>query len=96
MVVIPLPVAALSADRSNANERSWRIGIGRLVHAVLMITGAGGTALRPQPVGGLPAAVCDPKESHATDWLRTIPPRENSGNRDELPTQVGATVFFLC
>lgn len=57
---------------------------------------AGGVALPPQPVGGLPTAVCGPEGSHKDDCLRTIPPRENGGNMDVQQMQVGTTMLFPC
>ena len=57
---------------------------------------AGGIALPPQPVGGLPSAVCGPEGSHKDDCLRTIPPRENGGNMDVQQMQVGTTMLFPC
>ena len=57
---------------------------------------AGGIALAPQPIGGLPAAVCGPEGSHSADCLRTTPPRENGGNMDVQQTQVGTTMIFPC
>ncbi|MEM9222703.1 MAG: acetamidase/formamidase family protein [Pseudomonadota bacterium] len=56
----------------------------------------GGIALPPQPVGGLPAAVCGPDGSHKDQCLRTIPPRENGGNMDVQQMQVGTTLLLPC
>ena len=60
------------------------------------LAAAGGVALPPQPIGGLPADVCGPEGSHAQECLRTIPPRENGGNMDVQQMQVGTTMLFPC
>jgi formamidase len=57
---------------------------------------AGGVALPPQPIGGLPADVCGPNGSHADQCLRTIPPRENGGNMDIQQMQIGTTLLLPC
>ncbi|MEO0624809.1 MAG: acetamidase/formamidase family protein [Pseudomonadota bacterium] len=60
------------------------------------LAAVGGIALPPQPVGGLPSAVCGPEGSHKDTCLRTIPPRENGGNMDVQQMQVGTTLLLPC
>lgn len=60
------------------------------------LAAVGGIALPPQPVGGLPMAVCGPEGSHKDACLRTIPPRENGGNMDVQQMQVGTTLLLPC
>lgn len=60
------------------------------------LASVGGVALPPQPIGGLPAAICGPDGSHAEECLRTIPPRENGGNMDVQQMQVGTTILLPC
>jgi len=57
---------------------------------------AGGVVSPPQPIGGLPTAVCGPDGSHKDECLRTIPPRENGGNMDVQQMQIGTTILFPC
>ncbi len=60
------------------------------------LAAVGGIALPPQPVGGLPAAVCGPEGSHKDECLRTVPPRENGGNMDVQQMQIGTTLLLPC
>jgi len=57
---------------------------------------AGGVVSPPQPIGGLPTAVCGPDGSNKDECLRTIPPRENGGNMDVQQMQIGTTILFPC
>jgi len=57
---------------------------------------AGGVVSPPQPIGGLPTAVCGPEGSNKNECLRTIPPRENGGNMDVQQMQIGTTILFPC
>ncbi|MEO0821659.1 MAG: acetamidase/formamidase family protein [Pseudomonadota bacterium] len=60
------------------------------------LAAVGGIALPPQPIGGLPTAVCGPEGSHKDTCLRTIPPRENGGNMDVQQMQIGTTLLLPC
>ena len=56
----------------------------------------GGVALPPEPTGALPADLCGPDGSVASECLRTVPPRENGGNMDVQQMQVGTTILIPC
>ena len=60
------------------------------------LAAVGGIALPPEPNGAHPASICGPDGSHATECLRTIPPRENGGNMDVQQMQVGTTILIPC
>ena len=68
---------------------AWKAREGALVEA-------GGIALMPEPTGAQPAAICGPNGTDKDDCLRTIPPRENGGNRDVQQMQVGTTLLLPC
>ncbi len=57
---------------------------------------AGGMAFLPDPSGALPENVCGTEQRHATECLRTIPPREHGGNMDIRHLGVGSTVYLPC
>ena len=57
---------------------------------------AGGVALPPEPTGASPASVCGPNGSHKTEYLRTVPPRENGGNMDVKQMVKGTTLLLPC
>ena len=56
----------------------------------------GGAGFPPHALHASPAAVCGPTGSHATDCLRTLPPREHGGNLDIRYLQVGVTLYLPC
>ncbi len=56
----------------------------------------GGAGFAPRPLHASPAAVCGPGGSHATECLRTLPPREHGGNLDIRYLQVGVTLYLPC
>lgn len=60
------------------------------------LAAVGGIALPPEPNGAHPTEVCGPDGSHASECLRTVPPRENGGNMDVQQMQVGTTILIPC
>lgn len=57
---------------------------------------AGGTVLPPDSTEAAPAAVCGAEGTHASDCLRTVPPREHGGNLDIRYITTGTTIYLPC
>jgi len=60
------------------------------------LAAVGGISLQPEPTGAQPSNVCGTGAPHASECLRTIPPRENGGNMDVKQMQVGTTLLLPC
>ena len=56
----------------------------------------GGAVSLPNPRHAVPDSLCGPEASHATECLRTSPPREHGGNMDIRYLGVGVTVYLPC
>ena len=57
---------------------------------------AGGSVFNPDPYEARPTQVCGPGGTHASECLRTVPPREQGGNVDIRYLRTGTTIYLPC